>query len=213
MCAKVGRQSWSLCTPAIAAASACAKTQTRPASRAAPMSSRRPTARSRRSGRSPGVGRCSPRKRPAGCLAPRRVAGNGARWATALGRGLRQSEALALRWSDSDLDAGALTVNRPCTGSPVTESCSPSRNRSGPVGASRSPTRWSTCSGPTARRSSPSGCGRVTGGRTATYQHVLPALGRDAADQMGRRCGTRWHTNWHTADHGRKVRAGHRGWS
>jgi len=41
MCAKVGRQSWSLCTPAIAAASACANTQTRPASRAAPMSSRR----------------------------------------------------------------------------------------------------------------------------------------------------------------------------
>ena len=155
----------------------------------------------------------SPRKRPAGCLAPRRVAGNCARWATALGRGLRQSEALALRWSDSDLDAGALTVNRPCTGSPVTESCSPSRNRSGPVGASRSPSRWSTCSGPTARRSSPSGCGRVTGGRTATYQHVLPALGRDAADQMGRRCRTRWHTNWHAADHGRKVRAGHRGWS
>lgn len=37
---------------------------------------------------------------------------NGARWAVALGLGLRQSEALALRWSDLDLDAGALTVNR-----------------------------------------------------------------------------------------------------
>jgi integrase len=37
---------------------------------------------------------------------------NGARWAVALGLGLRQSEALALRWSDVDLDAGALTVNR-----------------------------------------------------------------------------------------------------
>lgn len=37
---------------------------------------------------------------------------NGARWAVALGLGLRQSEALALRWSDVDLDAAALTVNR-----------------------------------------------------------------------------------------------------
>jgi integrase len=37
---------------------------------------------------------------------------NGARWAAALGLGLRQSEALALRWSDVDLEAGSLTVNR-----------------------------------------------------------------------------------------------------
>jgi integrase len=37
---------------------------------------------------------------------------NGARWALALGIGLRQSEALALRWSDLDLDAGVLSVNR-----------------------------------------------------------------------------------------------------
>jgi integrase len=37
---------------------------------------------------------------------------NGARWAVALGVGLRQSEALALRWSDVDLDAGTLTVCR-----------------------------------------------------------------------------------------------------
>lgn len=37
---------------------------------------------------------------------------NGVRWAVALGIGLRQSEALALRWSDLDFDAGTLTVNR-----------------------------------------------------------------------------------------------------
>lgn len=37
---------------------------------------------------------------------------NAARWALALGVGLRQSEALALRWTDLDLDAGHLAVNR-----------------------------------------------------------------------------------------------------
>jgi integrase len=37
---------------------------------------------------------------------------NAARWAVALGVGLRQSEALALRWTDLDLDAGHLSVNR-----------------------------------------------------------------------------------------------------
>ncbi len=37
---------------------------------------------------------------------------NGARWAVALALGLRQSEALALRWSDIDLEAAALTVAR-----------------------------------------------------------------------------------------------------
>jgi integrase len=37
---------------------------------------------------------------------------NGARWALALGIGLRQSEALALRWHDLDLDNGILSINR-----------------------------------------------------------------------------------------------------
>lgn len=37
---------------------------------------------------------------------------NGARWALALGSGLRQSEVLALRWTDVDLDAGTLSVNQ-----------------------------------------------------------------------------------------------------
>jgi len=37
---------------------------------------------------------------------------NGARWAVALGVGLRQSEVLALRWTDIDLDTGSLSVNR-----------------------------------------------------------------------------------------------------
>ncbi|HSV67564.1 MAG TPA: tyrosine-type recombinase/integrase [Mycobacteriales bacterium] len=37
---------------------------------------------------------------------------NGARWAIALGVGLRQSEVLALRWTDLDLDTGTLSVNR-----------------------------------------------------------------------------------------------------
>lgn len=37
---------------------------------------------------------------------------NGARWSVALSLGLRQGEALGLRWSDLDLDAGTLTVRR-----------------------------------------------------------------------------------------------------
>jgi integrase len=37
---------------------------------------------------------------------------NGARWAIALSLGLRQGEALGLRWSDVDLDAGTLWVRR-----------------------------------------------------------------------------------------------------
>ena len=37
---------------------------------------------------------------------------NAARWTVALAVGLRQSEALALRWSDVDLDNGTLSVRR-----------------------------------------------------------------------------------------------------
>jgi integrase len=37
---------------------------------------------------------------------------NGARWAVALSLGLRQGEALGLRWPDLDLDAGTLVVRR-----------------------------------------------------------------------------------------------------
>jgi len=37
---------------------------------------------------------------------------NGARWAIALTLGLRQGEALGLKWSDVGLDAGALVVRR-----------------------------------------------------------------------------------------------------
>lgn len=37
---------------------------------------------------------------------------NAARWSVALALGLRQGEALGLRWSDLDLDAGTLTVRR-----------------------------------------------------------------------------------------------------
>jgi len=37
---------------------------------------------------------------------------NHARWAVALALGLRQSEALGLKWSDVDLEAGVLTVRR-----------------------------------------------------------------------------------------------------
>lgn len=37
---------------------------------------------------------------------------NGARWAVALALGLRQGEALGLKWTDMDLDAGTLVVRR-----------------------------------------------------------------------------------------------------
>lgn len=45
-------------------------------------------------------------------LATARQRRNSARWAIALALGLRQGEALGLRWSDVDLAAGALTVRR-----------------------------------------------------------------------------------------------------
>jgi integrase len=38
--------------------------------------------------------------------------GNSARWAIALALGLRQGEALGLKWSDVDLEAGSLVVRR-----------------------------------------------------------------------------------------------------
>jgi integrase len=48
-------------------------------------------------------------KRILAAAEPRR---NSARWAVALALGLRQGEALGLRWSDIDLDAGTLAVRR-----------------------------------------------------------------------------------------------------
>jgi integrase len=45
-------------------------------------------------------------------MAAAQVHRNAARWTVALAVGLRQSEALALRWTDVDLDHGTLTVRR-----------------------------------------------------------------------------------------------------
>ncbi|SCL15178.1 tyrosine-type recombinase/integrase [Micromonospora inyonensis] len=45
-------------------------------------------------------------------LAATRGRRNSARWAVALALGLRQGEALGLKWADVDLDAGALVVRR-----------------------------------------------------------------------------------------------------
>jgi len=45
-------------------------------------------------------------------LATARGLRNEARWSVALALGLRQGEALALRWEDIDLDSGTLTVKR-----------------------------------------------------------------------------------------------------
>ncbi len=45
-------------------------------------------------------------------LATARERRNAARWTVALAVGLRQSEALGLRWSDIDLDSGTLSVRR-----------------------------------------------------------------------------------------------------
>lgn len=44
---------------------------------------------------------------------------NGARWSVALARGLRQGEALGLLQDAGDLEAGTLTVGRPCSGGRV----------------------------------------------------------------------------------------------
>ena len=54
----------------------------------------------------------SPWTRCSECWPPRRDSRNGARWAIALALGLRQGEALALRWDDVDLKAKTLTRPR-----------------------------------------------------------------------------------------------------
>ena len=45
-------------------------------------------------------------------IAAAQTHGNSARWTVALAVGLRQSEALGLRWADVDLEKGALSVRR-----------------------------------------------------------------------------------------------------
>ena len=44
---------------------------------------------------------------------------NAARWSVALALGLRQGEALALKWDDIDLDNGTLAVRRQLQRQPV----------------------------------------------------------------------------------------------
>lgn len=48
---------------------------------------------------------------------------NGARWSVALSVGLRQGEALGLRWADLDLDAGVLTVRQALGREPGRHGC------------------------------------------------------------------------------------------
>lgn len=55
---------------------------------------------------------------------------NGARWAVALALGLRQGEALALRWSDVDLEAGTLRVRATRVRPAYEHGCKPSCGRS-----------------------------------------------------------------------------------
>lgn len=82
-------------------------------------------------------------------LAAARDSRNGARWAVALALGLRQGEALALKWNDIDLKAKSLRVRatrlRPvyehgCGGtcSKTAGRCPDRRQRNGPTGATKS---------------------------------------------------------------------------
>ena len=82
-------------------------------------------------------------------LAAARDSRNGARWAIALALGLRQGEALALRWDDIDLKAKTLRVRatrlRPvyehgCDGTcgKTAGYCPDRRQRNGPTGATKS---------------------------------------------------------------------------
>ena len=113
---------------------------------------------------------------------------NGARWAVALALGLRQGEALGLRWDDVDLDAGTLLVRRGrlrprwehgCNGTcgrkfggycPNRVRCATRQRRPSLalVGvASGSRTSSSSCSARTARSRTGSGSKRHSSGRTA----------------------------------------------
>jgi len=56
-------------------------------------------------------------------LTAAKIQRNAARWSVALALGLRQGEALALKWSDLDLDAGTLTVRRQLQRHPWEHGC------------------------------------------------------------------------------------------
>ena len=95
----------------------------------APLAPRPVSRPARRHATREGRSQCGDPRRPAGGQAPgdctpanggrsaqraagRRAGANAARWTVALAVGLRQSEALGLRWSDIDLAVGTLTVRR-----------------------------------------------------------------------------------------------------
>ncbi len=91
---------------------------------------------------------------------------NSARWTVALALGLRQSEALGLKWSDVDLDRGTLSIRR-------------GLHRVAGQGLCFSPLEVH-----------PRVVMELLGHsqmRTITdvYSHVMPALAREAADRMG----------------------------
>jgi len=62
-------------------------------------------------------------------LATAESARNAARWSVALALGLRQGEALGLRWDAVDLERGTLNVRRRCSGRPAAVWCSSLRSR------------------------------------------------------------------------------------
>jgi len=70
-------------------------------------------------------------------LAVARSKRNAARWSVALALGLRQGEALGLRWADVDLEAGTLAVRRQLGRAPYSHGCASDANGEPTCGAAR----------------------------------------------------------------------------
>ena len=88
-------------------------------------------------------------------------------YALTLALGLRQSEVLGLRWSDIDLDAGSLAVQRSLQHALMGSSASSGPRRCAAAGPSTSRRRWSSSSKRTAVANSRSGSARGRRGKAS----------------------------------------------
>jgi hypothetical protein len=110
---------------------------------------------------------------------------NAARWTVALAVGLRQSEALGLRWSDVDLDNGTQASDGVCTGSAGKASSTRSRKPTAAAGPWRCPHNSSMHCGRTGPRSSRSESPPARCGKTTTWSSPSPTAGRSSASRTG----------------------------
>ena len=106
---------------------------------------------------------------------------NGARWAVALALGLRQGEALGLKWADVDLDAGSMFVRRGRLRPRWQHGCGDTCGRK--YAGHTAATVLLLLGVP--ERAVMSIMGWSNTAMTARYQHVTSAIQRDIANRVG----------------------------